>query len=122
MQADLKTILETVKGNLVGPEWIHESVDMAFLGADPNEITDAFTNVLLVTNLVHTRLMAVAEEVDIVAILFTNSHVPAPKVVARAKELEIDLITTQLSLEEVQRLLKSEFGTTLDIRTRITHP
>ena len=39
MQADLKTILETVKGNLVGPEWIHESVDMAFLGADPNEIT-----------------------------------------------------------------------------------
>jgi len=75
-----------------------------------------------VTNLVHTRLMQVAEEVDIVAILFTNGHIPAPKVAKRAQELEIDLITTPLTLEEVQRLLKAEFGTTLDIKTHVMHP
>jgi len=122
MQAELKSILETVKGTLVGSEWIHESVDMAFLGSDPNELTDDFTNILLVTNLVHTRLIAVAQEVDIVAILFTNGHIPAAKVIAQAKELDIDLITTPLHLEEVQKILKAEFGTTLDIKTHVKHP
>jgi len=106
----------------VGSEWIHESVDMAFLGSDPNELTDDFTNILLVTNLVHTRLIAVAQEVDIVAILFTNGHIPAAKVIAQAKELDIDLITTPLHLEEVQKILKAEFGTTLDIKTHVKHP
>lgn len=119
MQADLKAILETVKGTLVGPELIHDSVDLAFIGSDPNELTDDLTNILLVTNLVHTRLMAVAEEVDIVAILFTNNHIPAPKVVDRARELEIDLIKTQLTLEEVHRLLRGEFGNSLEITARL---
>ncbi len=119
MLADLRTIVETVKGTVVGPELLHDSVEMAFIGSDPNELTDDFTNVLLVTNLVHTRLMQVAEEVDIVAIVFTNNHIPAPKVVKRAQELEIDLITTQLTLEEVHRLLKAEFGTTLEIKARL---
>ncbi len=98
---------------------IHNSVDLVYVGSDPNDLTDDLTNVLLATNLVHTRLMAVAEEVDIVAILFTNNHKPAPKVIDRAKELEIDLITTQLSLEEVHRILKGEFGTSLEIRARL---
>ncbi len=119
MQADLKSIVETVRGTLVSPELLHESVDMVFVGSDPNELTDDLTNVLLVTNLVHTRLMEVAEEVDIVSIVFTNKHIPSPKVIKRAKELDLDLITTELSLEEVHRLLKSEFGTTLDIKARL---
>jgi hypothetical protein len=123
MQADLRSIIDTVKGTQVTPELVHASVDMAFVGSDPNELTDDYTNVLLVTNLVHTQLMKVAEEVDIVAILFTNKHIPAAKVVQRAQELEIDLITTELGLEEVHRLLKSEFGTTFDIKTRLQpHP
>ena len=62
------------------------------------------------------------QEVDIVAILFTNGHIPAPKVAKRALELEIDLITTKLTLEEVQRLLKAEFGTTLEIKAHVVHP
>jgi hypothetical protein len=119
MQADLRSIIETVKGVLAGPELLHETVDLVFVGSDPNELTDDLTNILLVTNLVHTRLMQVAEEVDIVAILFTNNHTPPAKVVDRARELEIDLITTQLTLEEVHRLLKAEFNLTLDIRARL---
>ena len=119
MQADLLSIIETVKGSLVGTELLHSSVDLVFVGSDPNEVTDDLSNVLLATNLVHTRLMAVAEEVDIVAILFTNNHTPPPKVVERARELEIDLITTQLTLEEVHRLVKGEFGTSLEIRARL---
>ena len=119
MQADLRSIIETVKGTLVGPDLLHDSVDLAFVGSDPNELTDDLTNVLLVTNLVHTRLLAVAEEVDIVAILFTNNHKPAAKVVDRARELEIDLITTQMTLEEVHRLLKGEFGNSLEIKVRL---
>src|SRR5690606_17743148 len=66
MQADLRSIIETLEGKLVGEELLHDTVDMAFTGNDPNELTDDFTNILLVTNLVHTRLMQVAEEVDIV--------------------------------------------------------
>jgi len=116
MQADLRSIIETVKGTLVNEELIHESVDIVFAGSDPNELTDDLTNVMLVTNLVHVRLMEVATEVDIVVILFSNGHKPKPKEIARAKELEIDLITTSLGLEEVHRLLKAEFGTTLEIK------
>ena len=119
MQADLRSIIDTVKGTLGGPELIHDSVDLAFVGSDPNEVTDDLTNVLLVTNLVHTRLLAVAEEVDIVAMLFTNNHKPTQKVIDRARELEIDLIMTQLTLEEVHRLLKAEFGSTLEIKARL---
>ena len=119
MQTDLRSIIETLEGKLVGEELLHDSVDMAFTGADPNELTDDFTNVLLVTNLVHTRLMQVAEEVDIVAILFTNSHVPPEKVVKRAAELEIDLVTTKLTLEEVARRLKAEYAGTLDVKAHI---
>jgi hypothetical protein len=33
--------------------------------------------------------------------------------------LEIDLITTPMTLEEVHRSLKSEYGTTLDIKAKI---
>lgn len=119
MQADLRAIIETIKGKQVDPELIHDSVDMVFVGSDPNELTDDFTNILLATNLVHVHLMKVAEEVDIVAIIFTNGHLPKAKEIQRARELEIDVITTTLSLEEVHRLLKAEFGTTLDIRTRL---
>ena len=119
MQADLRSNIDTVKGPLAGPELVHGFVDLAFVGSDPNEVTDDLSNVLLVTNLVHTRLMAVAEEVDIVAMLFTNNHKPTQKVIDRARELEIDLITTHLSLEEVHRLLKAEFGSTLEIKARL---
>jgi hypothetical protein len=119
MQTDLRSIIESIEGTLVGSELIHESVDMAFTGVDPNELTDDFTNVLLVTNLVHTRLMQVAEEVDIVAILFTNSHVPPEKVTKRAAELEIDMITTRLTLEEVARRLKAGFAATLDVKAHV---
>ncbi len=119
MQADLRSIIESLEGTLVGEELLHDSVDMAFTGADPNELTDDFTNILLVTNLVHTRLMQVAEEVDIVAILFTNAHVPPEKVVKRAAELEIDLITTKLTLEEVSRRLKAEYAGVLDVKAHI---
>ena len=117
MQTDLRSIIDAIQGTLVGEELIHETVDMAYINSDPNALTDDLTNILLVTNLVHTRLMTVAEEVDIVAMLFTNSHIPAPKVVKRAQELEIDLITTKLSLEEVGKSLKAEFGTTFDVKT-----
>jgi hypothetical protein len=119
MQTDLRSIIETIEGALMGEELRHDSVDMAFTGADPNELTDDYSNVLLVTNLVHTRLMHVAEEVDIVAILFTNAHVPPAKVVKRAAELEIDLVTTKLTIEEVARRLKNEFGKTLDVKSHI---
>jgi hypothetical protein len=119
MQTDLRSIIEAIEGALVGAELLHESVDMAFTGADPNELTDDFTNILLVTNLVHTRLMQVAAEVDIVAILFTNAHIPAEKVAKRAAELEIDLITTRLTLEDVARRLKGEFGSSLDLKSHI---
>lgn len=119
MQTDLRSIIDAIEGTLVGPDLIHETVDMAFTGTDPNELTDDFSNVLLVTNLVHTRLMQVAEEVDIVAILFTNAHIPPEKVSKRAAELEIDMITTKLTLEEVSRRLKSEFGKTLDVKAHI---
>jgi hypothetical protein len=119
MQTDLRSIIETIEGALMGEELRHDSVDMAFTGADPNELTDDYSNVLLVTNLVHTRLMHVAEEVDIVAILFTNAHVPPAKVVKRAAELEIDLVTTKLTIEEVARRLKNEFGRTLDVKSHI---
>ncbi len=122
MQTDLRSILDAIEGTLVGPELLHETVDLAFTGTDPNELTDDFSNVLLVTNLVHTRLMQVAEEVDIVAILFTNAHVPPEKVAKRAAELEIDLITTKLTLEEVARRLKAEFGKTLDVKNHIQSP
>jgi hypothetical protein len=104
---------------LVGEELIHETVDMAYVNSDPNALTDDLTNILLVTNLVHTRLMTVAEEVDIVAIVFSNAHIPDPKVVKRAKELDIDLITTKLTLEEVAKVLKAEFGTTFDVKTHL---
>jgi hypothetical protein len=119
MQADLRAITETIKGTFVNPEPIHDFVDMVFVGSDPNELTDDYTNIMLVTNLVHIRLMEVAQEVDIVAIVFTNGHKPKPKEIDRAKELEIDLIQTSMSLEDVHKNLKAEFGTTLDIRTRL---
>lgn len=119
MQTDLRSIIDAIEGTLVGEELIHDSIDFAYTGADPNALTDDFTNVLLVTNLVHTRLMQVAEEVDIVAILFTNAHVPPDKVKKRAAELEIDMITTALTLEEVSRRLKAQFGDTLDVKATI---
>lgn len=119
MQTDLRSIIDAIEGNLVGEELIHDSIDFAYTGADPNALTDDFANVLLVTNLVHTRLMQVAEEVDIVAILFTNAHVPPDKVKKRAAELEIDMITTALTLEEVSRRLKAQFGDTLDVKATI---
>ena len=123
MQADLRSMIETIKGTLVNPELLHDSVDLVYVGSDLNELTEDLSNIMLVTNLVHIRLMEVAEEVDIVAILFTNKHIPAPKVVQRAQELEIDLVTTELGLEEVHRLLKAEFGTTFDIKTHLQpHP
>lgn len=117
MQTDLRAIIEAIEGTLVGSELVHDSVDMAYTGTDPNGLTDDFTNVLMVTNLVHTRLMQVAAEVDIVAILFTNDHVPPGKVSKRAEELEIDMITTKLTLEEVSRRLKARFADTLDVRS-----
>lgn len=120
MQADLRSMIEIIKGTLVNPEFIHDSVDLVYVGSDLNELTDDLTNIMLVTNLVHIRLMEVAEEVDIVAIVFSNGHLPKPKEIARAKELEIDLITTPMTLDEVHRLLKAEYGTTLDIKTKIT--
>ena len=120
MQADLRSMIETMKGALVNKEIIHDSVDLVYVGSDLNELTDDLNNIMLVTNLVHIRLMEVAEEVDIVAIVFSNGHLPKPKEIQRAQELEIDLITTPLSLEEVHRLLRAEYGTTLDIKTKIT--
>jgi hypothetical protein len=119
MQADLKSIIETIKGTLVNAELIHDAVDLAYVGSDLNDLTDEWTNIMLITNLVHTRLMAISEEFDITVICFTNGHLPKPKEIKRAAELEIDLITTPLTLEEVSRLLKAEFGTTLDIKNKI---
>jgi len=118
MQTDLRTLIDAIQGTLVGEELVHETVDMAYVNSDPNGLTDDFTNILLVTNLVHNRLMTVAEEIDIVSIVFSNGHIPDAKVVKRAKELEIDMITTKLTLEEVAKALKAEFGTTFDIRTQ----
>ncbi len=120
MQADLRSMIDTMKGTLVNPELIHDSVDLVYVGSDLNELTDDLSNIMLVTNLVHIRLMEVAEEVDIVAIVFSNGHLPKPKEIKRAQELEIDLITTPMTLEEVHRQLKSEYGTTLEIKTKIT--
>ncbi|MDB5050430.1 MAG: hypothetical protein JWO30_3501 [Fibrobacteres bacterium] len=119
MQADLRSMIETIKGALVNPELIHDSVDLVYVGSDLNELTDDLSNIMLVTNLVHIRLMEVAEEVDIVAIVFSNGHHPKPKEISRARELEIDLVTTPLSLDEVHRQLKAEYGTTLDIKAKI---
>lgn len=119
MQADLRSIITAIDGSLVGEELIHDSIDLAYTGVDPNALTDDYTNVLLVTNLVHTHLMQVAEEVDIVAILFTNAHIPPDKVKKRAAELEIDMITTRLTLEEVSQRLKAEFGDTLDVKSQL---
>lgn len=119
MQADLRSIITAIDGTLVGEDLNHDTIDLAFTGGDPNALTDDYTNVLLVTNLVHTHLMQVAEEVDIVAILFTNGHVPPAKVAGRAVELEIDMITTKLTLEEVSRRLKAEFGDTLDVKSQL---
>jgi hypothetical protein len=119
MQADLRSMIETIKGTLVNSDLIHDFVDLVYVGSDLNELTDDLTNIMLVTNLVHIRLMEVAEEVDIVAIVFTNGHLPKPKEVTRAQELEIDLITTPLTLDEVHRYLKAEYGTTLDIKAKI---
>ena len=119
MQADLRSMIEIIKGTLVNPELIHDSVDLVYVGSDLNELTDDLTNIMLVTNLVHIRLMEVAEEVDIVAIVFSNGHLPKPKEISRAQELEIDLITTHLTLEEVHRLLKAEFNPNLEIRARL---
>jgi hydroxymethylpyrimidine pyrophosphatase-like HAD family hydrolase len=119
MQADLRSMIDTMKGTLVNPELIHDSVDLVYVGSALNELTDDLTNIMLVTNLVHIRLMEVAEEVDITAIVFSNGHLPKPKEIKRAQELEIDLITTPLTLEEVHRQLKAEYGTTLDIKTSI---
>jgi hypothetical protein len=119
MQADLRAVIETIKGIQVESDLIHDSVDMVFIGSDPNELTDDFTNIMLVTNLVHVRLMEVAEEMDIVVIVFSNNHKPKKKEIDRAKELEIDLITTSMTLEDVHKHLKAEFGTTLDIRSRL---
>lgn len=119
MQADLRAISAAIKGNFVNPEPFHEYVDMAFVGSDPNELTDDYTNIMLVTNLVHIHLMKVAEEVDIVAIVFTSGHKPKPKEIERAQELEIDLIITPLSLDDVHKHLKAGFANDLDIRTRL---
>ncbi len=119
MQAELRSMIEIIKGTLVNPELIHDSVDVVYVGSDLNELTDELSNIMLVTNLVHIRLMEVAEEVDIVAIVFSNGHLPKPKEIKRAQELEIDLITTPMTLEEVHRQLKAEYGTTLEIKTRI---
>lgn len=119
MQADLRSMIETIKGTLVNTEIIHDSVDLVYVGSDLNELTDDLTNIMLVTNLVHIRLMEVSEEVDIVAIVFCHGHLPKPKEISRAQELEIDLITTPLTLDEVHRLLKAEYGTTLDIKAKI---
>ena len=119
MQADLNSVIETIKGTLVNSELIHDSVDLVYVGSNLNELTDDLTNIMLVTNLVHIRLMEIAEEVDIIAIVFSNGHLPKPKEIKRAQELEIDLITTPLSLDAVHKVLKAEYGTTLDIVTRI---
>jgi hypothetical protein len=120
MQAELRSMIDVIKGTLVNAELIHDSVDLVYVGSDLNELTDDLTNIMLVTNLVHIRLMEVAEEVDIVAIVFSNGHLPKPKEIKRAEELEIDLITTPLSLEEVHRQLKAEYSTTLEIKAKIT--
>ena len=120
MQADLRSMMETIKGTLVNEDLIHDSVDLVYVGSDLNELTDDLTNIMLVTNLVHIRLMEVAEEVDIVSIVFCHGHLPKPKEIIRAKELEIDLITTPYALDEVHRQLKAEYGTTLDIKAKIT--
>jgi hypothetical protein len=119
MQADLNAIIEAIQGTLVNEERIHDYVDFAVVASDPNEVPDDQSNVLLVTNLVHTQLMKVAAEVDIVAIVFTNGHIPKDKDKARASELELDLITTPLTLEKVHKTLGAEFGTTLEIRARL---
>ncbi len=120
MQADLSTIIETIKGTLVNTELNHDAVDIAYIGSDLNELTDEWTNIMLITNLVHIRLMEISEEYDITVICFTNGHMPKPKEIKRAAELEIDLITTPLTLEEVSRLLRAEFGTTLEIKNKIS--
>ena len=48
-----------------------------------------------------------------------SSKLPKPKEISRAQELEIDLITSPLTLDEVHRHLKAEYGTTLDIKSKI---
>ena len=119
MQADLRSMIEAIKGTLVNTDLVHDSVDLVYVGSDLNELTDDLTNIMLVTNLVHIRLMEVAEEVDIVAIVFCHGHLPKSKEIIRAKELEIDLITTPMTLEAVHKALKAEYGTTLDIKAKI---
>lgn len=119
MQADLPSLIETIKGSLVHGDLIHDAVDVVYVGSDLNDLGDDLTNVLWVTNLVHSKVLEVAEEVDIVAVCYTNGHAPKQKDATRAKELELDVITTPLAIEEAYRLLKAEFGTTLEIKTKL---
>ncbi len=119
MQVDARALIDAIQGVLVNEELLHDSVDMVYLGSDLNELTDDFTNIMLVTNLVHTRLMEVAEEVDIIMICYSHGHMPKPKEIQRAKELEIDMVTTPLSLDQLKRIFQKEFADVLEVKSKI---
>ena len=50
MQADLRSVIETIKGTLVNNDLIHDSVDLVYVGSDLNELTDDLSKIMLVTN------------------------------------------------------------------------
>ncbi len=115
MQADLGGIIEGLQGKTIQEELVHNFVDYAYFGSDLSDLSDEYTNVLLVTNLVHSKVIELAEEVDITAICYTNGHMPKEKDIQRAKELEIDMFSTQLPVQEARKFLQNQFGSTLEI-------
>ena len=118
MQADLQSIIETTKSKTIQEELAHDTIEQVYIGSDFSALSEEFTNILLVTNLVHSKILELAEEFDIVAVIYTNGHKPRPKDIERAKELDIDLMTSPSSIEEVTRCIRAEFGTTLDIKVK----
>ena len=110
MPAELQSLIQVLNGKLINDELYHDIVDEVYAGPDLNNISDQDTNILLITNLVHHRILEIAEEVDLIAVCFSHGHEPKQKDLERAKELEMDMFSSPLSLAEAKKTLEDKFG------------
>lgn len=103
----LKKILELVEGELLlGEDGLDQEVKFAF-GSDLMSDVLAYTEeeTVLLTGLVNSQVIRTAEMLDLKAIVFVRGKTPCAEVIELAKEDDMVLITTKLSMYNTSGIL-----------------
>ncbi len=108
MSISSKELLSLVEGKSIQEEPTEKDIDVLFIGSNLSLLTEELSNVFVITNLEHNKLVEMADDVDIIGICYTNAHQPKPATVSRAGELDILLISTDLAIEQISVSIKAK--------------